>query len=295
MNSDIEFIDLNQITKHYKDPASDIRFQALRGVDLKIKQGSMISIIGPSGAGKSTLLNILGGMVRPSTGTIFVDGHPLHSLSGDQLNIFRRRSCGFLWQLPERNLLPKLTAYDNILFAMQVGNYTREQRNKRVLDLLNQVGLSDRKDHTLGKLSGGEAQRIGLAVSLANNPKILFADEPTGELDSETTMDVISYLQDLNNEENITIVVVTHDNRFERMTQKSYNILDGSIAGIRRSLDNENPKNWASTKREQVGVVNQFGNVRIPTYLREKYKIKEYVKFVEDIDSNKLYIEPADE
>ena len=295
MNSDIEFIDLNQITKHYKDPASDIRFQALRGVDLKIKQGSMISIIGPSGAGKSTLLNILGGMVRPSTGTIFVDGHPLHSLSGDQLNIFRRKSCGFLWQLPERNLLPKLTAYDNILFAMQVGNYTREQRNKRVLDLLNQVGLSDRKDHTLGKLSGGEAQRIGLAVSLANNPKILFADEPTGELDSETTMDVISYLQDLNNEENITIVVVTHDNRFERMTQKSYNILDGSIAGIRRSLDNENPKNWASTKREQVGVVNQFGNVRIPTYLREKYKIKEYVKFVEDIDSNKLYIEPADE
>jgi putative ABC transport system ATP-binding protein len=197
--------------------------------------------------------------------------------------------------LPERNLLPKLTAYDNILFAMQVGNYTREQRKKRVLDLLNQVGLSDRKDHTLGKLSGGEAQRIGLAVSLANNPKILFADEPTGELDSETTMDVISYLQDLNNEENITIVVVTHDNRFERMTQKSYNILDGSIAGIRRSLDNENPKNWASTKREQVGVVNQFGNVRIPTYLREKYKIKEYVKFVEDIDSNKLYIEPADE
>ena len=295
MSSDIEFIDLNQITKHYKDPASDIRFQALRGVDLKIKQGSMVSIIGPSGAGKSTLLNILGGMVRPSTGTIFVDGHPLHSLSGDQLNIFRRKSCGFLWQLPERNLLPKLTAYDNVLFAMQVGNYTREQRKKRVLDLLNQVGLSDRKDHTLGKLSGGEAQRIGLAVSLANNPKILFADEPTGELDSETTMDVISYLQDLNNEENITIVVVTHDNRFERMTQKSYNILDGSIAGIRRSLDNENPKNWASTKREQVGVVNQFGNVRIPTYLREKYKIKEYVKFVEDIDSNKLYIEPADE
>ncbi len=295
MSSDIEFIDLNQITKHYKDPASEIRFQALRGVDLKIKQGSMISIIGPSGAGKSTLLNILGGMVRPSTGTIFVDGHPLHSLSGDQLNIFRRKSCGFLWQLPERNLLPKLTAYENILFAMQVGNYTREQRKKSVLDLLNQVGLSDRKDHTLGKLSGGEAQRIGLAVSLANNPKILFADEPTGELDSETTMDVISYLQDLNNEENITIVVVTHDNRFERMTQKSYNILDGSIAGIRRSLDNENPKNWASTKREQVGVVNQFGNVRIPNYLREKYKIKEYVKFVEDIDSNKLYIEPADE
>ena len=295
MSSDIEFIDLNQITKHYKDPASEIRFQALRGVDLKIKQGSMISIIGPSGAGKSTLLNILGGMVRPSTGTIFVDGHPLHSLSGDQLNIFRRKSCGFLWQLPERNLLPKLTAYENILFAMQVVNYKREQRKKRVLNLLDQVGLSDRKDHTLGKLSGGEAQRIGLAVSLANNPKILFADEPTGELDSETTMDVITYLQNLNNDQNITIVVVTHDNRFERMTQKSYNILDGSIAGIRRSLDNKNPKNWAATKREQVGVVNQFGNVRIPNYLREKYKIKEYVKFVEDLSSNKLYIEPADE
>ncbi|MHA2501459.1 MAG: ABC transporter ATP-binding protein [Candidatus Kariarchaeaceae archaeon] len=289
------FISLNQVTKHYKDPASDVRFQALRGVDLQIKQGSMASIIGPSGAGKSTLLNILGGMVRPSTGTVTIDGFPLHSLSGDELNLFRRKITGFLWQIPSRNLLPNLTALDNVLFAMEVGNFSRQERHSRALELLSQVGLRDRMDHSLGRLSGGEAQRCGLAVALANEPKLLLADEPTGELDSETTMEIISYLQDLNSDLGTTIVVVTHDNRFERMTKQSYNILDGNIAGMRRSLSKERIQDWSGAEREEVGVVNQFGLVRIPNHLREKYNISNYVKFIEDEESGRIYIISADE
>jgi len=287
-------IQLNQVTKHYKDPSSDIRFQALRGVDLNIKEGSMAAIIGPSGAGKSTLLNILGGMIAPSTGSVVVDNHPLHSLQGDQLNQFRREVTGFLWQIPERNLLPSMSALENVKFAMEIANYTREERDKRANYLLHQVGLGDRMDHTLAKLSGGEAQRCGLAVALANEPKILLADEPTGELDSETTMEIISYLQDINADMGLTVVVVTHDNRFERMTNQSYNILDGSIAGMRRSLSNTRKIKWSDAQREEVGVVNQFGMVRIPNHLREKYEIDEFVKFIEDEATGRLYIVPAE-
>lgn len=287
-------IQLNQVTKHYKDPASDIRFQALRGVDLNIEQGSMAAIIGPSGAGKSTLLNILGGMIRPSTGSVVVDDHPLHSLSGDQLNNFRRNITGFLWQIPERNLLPSMSALENVKFAMEIANYPREERVKRAKYLLHELGLGDRMDHTLAQLSGGEAQRCGLAVALANEPKILLADEPTGELDSETTMEIIAYLQDVNQDMDLTIIVVTHDNRFERMTNQSYNILDGNIAGMRRSLSKSRTIKWSDAEREEVGVVNQFGMVRIPNHLREKYEIGEFVKFIEDESSGRLYIVPAE-
>jgi len=234
-------------------------------------------------------------MIRPSTGTVVVDGHPLHALTGDQLNQFRRHSVGFLWQLPERNLLPKLSAFENVMFAMEVANYGREERVKRAHELLSQVGLSDRKDHTMGKLSGGEAQRAGLAVALANNPRLLLADEPTGELDSETTMEIISYLQELNADNGTTIVVVTHDNRFERMTRQSYNILDGNIAGMRRSLSKADTTDWTKAEREEVGVVNQFGNVRIPAHLRQKYNIGHYVKFIEDESTGRLYIVPAED
>ncbi|MHA2249297.1 MAG: ABC transporter ATP-binding protein [Candidatus Kariarchaeaceae archaeon] len=289
-----EFIRINQLTKNYKDPASDIYFQALRGIDLDIKEGTLSSIIGPSGAGKSTLLNIIGGMAKPSTGSLYVDGLPIHSLDENGLNYYRRYIVGFLWQLPERNLLPHLSARDNIVYAMEVAGYPKGTRKKRAEELLTSVGLGNRMNHKLGQLSGGEAQRASLAVSLANEPKLLLADEPTGELDSETTMEIIQYLQEINREQGTTIVVVTHDNRFERMTGQSFHILDGAIAGLRRSLNKEEAKTWHSVTREEVAVVNQFGMVRIPAKLRTKYKIGNYLHFVEDEETGRLYIEPAE-
>ncbi len=288
-----EFIQLNQVTKNFKDPASDIYFQALRGIDLHIKQGTLSSIIGPSGAGKSTLLNILGGMTKPSTGTVIVDELPIHSLDEAGMNHYRRNITGFLWQLPERNLLPHLTAEDNITYSMEVAGYPKNKREKRVKELLHAVGLYERKKHKLGQLSGGEAQRISLAVALANEPKLLLADEPTGELDSETTMEIISYLQQLNRDDGITIVVVTHDNRFERMSEQSFNILDGTIAGLRRSVKSDG-KDWRDVVREEISVVNQFGQVKIPNRLIEKYNISGYLRFVEDDETGRIYIEPVD-
>lgn len=293
--SNEDFIIINQVTKNYKDPASDVYFQALRGIDLRIKQGTISSIIGPSGAGKSTLLNILGGMTLPSTGTVVVDNLPLHSLDEAGLNYYRRKITGFLWQLPERNLLPHLSARDNIMYSMEVAGYPREKRRARVDELLNAVGLLNRSQHKLGQLSGGEAQRISLAVALANAPKLLLCDEPTGELDSETTMEIIDYLKEINEYDGITIVVVTHDNRFERMTKQSFNILDGTIAGLRRSVDKDvSAKDWQSASREEISVVNQFGMVRIPNSIREKYNIGDYLRFVEDEENNRVYIEPVD-
>ena len=290
-----DFITINQVTKNYKDPASDIYFQALRGIDLRIKEGSISAIIGPSGAGKSTLLNILGGMTQPSTGTVVVDTLPLHAIDEAGLNYYRRKITGFLWQLPERNLLPHLTARDNIMYSMEVAGYPRDKRKARVDELLNAVGLLNRSQHKLGQLSGGEAQRISLAVALANAPKLLLCDEPTGELDSETTMEIIDYLKEINEYDGVTIVVVTHDNRFERMTNQSFNILDGTIAGLRRSVKGgPSAKNWKSASREEISVVNQFGMVRIPNSIREKYNIGDYLRFVEDKENNRVYIEPVD-
>lgn len=289
-----KFIEINQITKHFRDPASNIYFQALRGIDFSVDQGSLTAIIGPSGAGKSTLLNILGGMMRPSTGTIFIDNLPLHSIQDYELEQYRKFTSGFLWQLPERNLLPNLTASENIQFAMEVTNYSREEREKKITELLTSFGVAHRSTHKLGQLSGGEAQRVSLAVALANSPKLLLADEPTGELDSETTMEVIDYLKEINKEQGLTIVVVTHDNRFERMTEQSYNIVDGVISGMRRSITGKEAVDWQSAIREEVGVLNQFGMIKIPENLIRKYNFDNYVRFVEDEASGRLFIEPAD-
>ncbi len=286
-------ISARNLIKVYEDPASDSGVIALRGVELNIRKGSMVSIIGPSGAGKSTLLNVLGGITPPTAGELFAGEIPVHSLKGWQLDYYRQHVVGFLWQLPERNLLPELTAVQNIEFAMAVANYPREKRQERIKFLLSSVGVWERRDHKLGQLSGGEAQRVGLAVALANEPAILLADEPTGELDSETTMEVIGYLQDLNRDEEITMVIVTHDGRFERMTQQSFFILDGMISGVRRSLNGKVAKDWRSAQREELAFVDQYGNLRIPAEIRAQHGIKSYVRFVSE--NGRLYIEPVEE
>ncbi len=281
------------LIKIYDDPSSDSGIIALRGIELNIKPGTFTSIIGPSGAGKSTLLNVIGAMYPPTAGELYVGQIPVHSLRGWQIDSYRQRIVGFLWQLPERNLLPELTAKENIEYVMAVANYPKDKREERIKHLLSSVGLWNRRDHKLGQLSGGEAQRAGLCVALANEPALLLADEPTGELDSETTMEVIGYLQDLNRDEGLTMVVVTHDGRFERMTHQSFYILDGQISGIRRSVTGETARDWRSAVREELAFVDQFGNVRIPSELRKKHGIEDYVKFVSEGD--RLFIVPAND
>ncbi|MCE7736608.1 MAG: ABC transporter ATP-binding protein [Candidatus Heimdallarchaeota archaeon] len=286
-----EFIKLDAVTKNYRDPETNIYFQALRSIDLTIEKGTLSAIIGPSGAGKSTLLSIMGGMAKPSTGQLFIDGIGIHNLDDNELSDYRKYVCGFLFQNPENNLLSHLSAYENIIHTMQLSGYPRSDRKTRALSLLKAVGLEDRMKHKMGQLSGGEGQRAGLAVALANNPKILFADEPTGELDSETTIEIIEYLQKLKDELGITIVVVTHDKRFERMTDHSYNIIDGSIASFRvRSSDND--VGWKDVVREEMSMIDQFGKVTIPPEIMSKHKIGKFVRFLED-ENGRIYIDPV--
>jgi ABC-type lipoprotein export system ATPase subunit len=291
-NSEPLGITLSNVLKVYEDPASDAGIIALRGVELRVKPGDLVSIVGPSGAGKSTLLNILGGMSPPTAGEVYVGNIPVHAIRGRDMDEYRRKIVGFLWQLPERNLLPELSAYENIQYAHRLAGYPKSQSNERINHLLNSVGLSERKHHRLGQLSGGEAQRASLALALANEPKVLFADEPTGELDSETTMEIIGYLQDINRDFGVTMVIVTHDNRFERMTNQTYRILDGQISGVRRSLTGKAARDWRSAEREELAFVDQYGNVKIPADFRKTFNIHEYVRFKSE--GGRLYIEPTD-
>lgn len=280
------------LVKIYDDPATESGILALRGIEFSATAGSLVSIIGPSGAGKSTLLNIFGGMIKPSAGQVYVGDLPLHELTREVRDEYHRKIAGFLWQLPEKNLLPALSVEENIEFAQRIAGYPRKRRNDQIAMLLQSVGLTARKNYRLGQLSGGEAQRAGLAVALANEPKILFADEPTGELDSETTFEIIGFLQDLNKDLGTTMIVVTHDNRFERLTNQSYRILDGQISGVRRAMHKITDTNWKSTQREELAYVDRLGNVQIPDDIRIRHHIEKYVRFVSD--GNKLYIEPAD-
>lgn len=285
INNNDNFIELTAVTKDYRDPKSNIYFQALRGIELTIKKGTISSIIGPSGSGKSTLLNLIGGMLLPSTGKITVDGIQINRLSPDEINRYRRYFCGYLWQNPENNVLPNLSIEENLINVMELSGYPKNQRKSRLNELLEAVGLSERGKHKLNQLSGGEAQRAGLAIALVNEPKLLLADEPTGELDSETTMEIIQYLKKLNKETGITIIVVTHDRRFERMTDFSFNIMDGAIASY-RIAGKEDDGGLTGTVRHEMSFVDQFGVVKIPPALISQFNIKKFVKIEEDEDDD---------
>lgn len=286
-----EFIELRAVTKNFKDPESDIYFQALRGIDLSIREGSMSAIIGPSGAGKSTLLNIIGGNIAPTTGEVRVGDYAINTLNSTDLYKYRRHLCGFLWQNPEHNLLSHISAKDNILHAMEISGYPKGERNKKALDLLESLGLKARASHKLGQLSGGEAQRAGLAVALANDPILLLADEPTGELDTKTTLEIVDYLRELNKERGLTIVVVTHDMRFENLTDYSFNIMDGVIASY-REVNGQALDHKIGPNRSEMSVVNRFGMVKIPENIMKKHGISKFVQFEIKEKSGHIIIKP---
>ena len=281
------FLECNDIIKLYTDEMGN-QVPALRGVELAIKEGELVAIIGSSGAGKSTLINIIGGIDKPSSGEVIVDSRVINKLSVKELTQYRRYNVGFLYQLPERNLVWNLTALDNVKLPMKLsGTWNLSQQKQRALELLEKVGLEHRVKHKPHQLSGGEAQRVGIAVALANDPDIVLADEPTGELDSVTTFKIIDYFKELNEELGKTIIVVTHDQRFANMTNKALRILDGRITGMHRAID----PNKSMSDREEILYVDDHGNLRIPEKLRKKVGIKNHVKL--DIIEGNLTIIPV--
>jgi ABC-type lipoprotein export system ATPase subunit/bifunctional DNA-binding transcriptional regulator/antitoxin component of YhaV-PrlF toxin-antitoxin module len=218
----------DNLVKIYK--IAELEVFALQGLDLVVNQGELLGIVGASGSGKSTLMNILGGLDRPSAGRIWVDGLDLLNLSDIALDRYRRTMVGFVWQQGGRNLIPYLNALENIELPMTLAGISGRAKRRRAEELLDAVSLTDRRKHRLSELSGGEQQRVAIAVALANNPHLLLADEPTGELDSNTALMIYKTFQDLNQRYGLTILIVSHDPTISRHVHRVVAIRDGKLA-----------------------------------------------------------------
>ena len=218
-------IHCENLVKIYK--TLDTEVLALQGLDLEVPDGQLMGIIGNSGSGKSTLLNILGALDVPSAGTVSVNGVNILQLDDRQMIEYRRSTIGFVWQNSARNLIPYLTALENVELPMQIA---RRRKRSWARELLDMVGLSHRERSRLDQLSGGEQQRVAIAIGLANNPPLLLADEPTGAVDSETTERIMSVFQRFNRELQVTIVIVTHDRRLSRNVDRVVAIRDGKTS-----------------------------------------------------------------
>lgn len=201
--------------------------EALRGVNLKIEDGEFVAILGPSGSGKTTLLNCLSGIDSPTRGEIFFDGVAFHALSEEKKTEFRAKHMGFVFQF--FNLIPVLTALENVLLPLKILGVNHDEALERARGMLQRVGLADKLNRFPSELSGGEQQRVAIARALVHNPKIVWADEPTGNLDSETGESVISLLEEMRNEHRTTLVIVTHDERIAKRADRVLIIRDGKI------------------------------------------------------------------
>jgi ABC-type lipoprotein export system ATPase subunit len=239
-------IETRELTKVYGDGQG---VRALDGVDLVINEGEMLAVMGPSGSGKSTLLNMLGGLDRPTEGQVLIDGQDLSEVKN--LDTFRARTVGFVFQL--HNLLPTLTALENVGVPMRGQPIRRRARRERAKELLELVGLSDRMHHLPSQLSGGQRQRVAVARALANQPRLILADEPTGSLDTTAGDEIMDLLADLNTSQGTTIIVVSHDRRVARATNRILTMRDGRITNDHTVADplTEDLRELGSSRRGQ--------------------------------------------
>ncbi len=218
-------IEVKKLTKTYND--SEVKVHAVQGIDLEIQEGEFTAIVGPSGCGKTTFLNMLGGLDQPTEGNIRIGDTQVHDLKPSELIDFRLHNIGFVFQA--YNLIPVLTAKENVEFIMQLQGKSKEERDKRAISLLTEVGLGDRIDARPSRLSGGQQQRVAVARALASKPKFVLADEPTANLDSTSTETLLDIMEKLNREENITFIFSTHDARVVNKARRVIQLEDGKI------------------------------------------------------------------
>jgi len=226
----MKVIEINNLTKIYNE--SEVKVKAVDKVSLSFEQGEFAAIVGPSGSGKTTLLNLIGGLDKPTEGSIIVDGTNISGLSSSKLIDFRLRNIGFVFQA--YNLIPVLTAKENVEFIMELQGKSRIERDQRAIELLSAVGLGDRVNARPAKLSGGQQQRIAVARALASKPKFILADEPTANLDSKSTETLLDIMEKLNKEEKITFIFSTHDQRVVNKARRVITVEDGHIVSDER-------------------------------------------------------------
>ncbi len=303
-------IECENLVKIYK--TDQIEVVALQGLDLQVKKGELVAIVGSSGSGKSTLLNMLGGLDKPSAGALRVGGRNLLKFTEEDYMIYKRNIVGFVWQNNARNLVPYLTAVQNVELPMLLQG--QKQRRERALELLEAVGLSHRINSRLDQMSGGEQQRVAIAISLANNPSILLADEPTGSVDTKTSDQILGVFKKLNKEKGITIVIVTHDLRLAKQIDRVIAIRDGRTSSeiIKKTHaeimseskgwgDDEVPnENEAPGEEEFVSeeliVLDRTGRLQLPKEYLEALEIKGGSRVKADLDkeAERIYIKKAE-
>ena len=281
------YIECGDLFKIYK--RADLEVVALRGLDLEVEAGGLIAIVGASGSGKSTLLNILSGLDRPSAGQVLVGGRDLLNISDRELVLYRRLEVGFVWQATARNLVPYLTVRDNVELPMAIAGMEvglRRERSRELLSALGTEGLSGRLPH---QLAGGEQQRVAIGVAMANRPPLLLADEPTGELDTQTASQVFELLYDMNRIYHVTVIVVTHYPGVAQYVNRVLHIRDGRISSesylqpiFQRSGD---------PVHQEYLVVDRAGRIQLPQEYVNKVRLGGLAKA--EIDGDQVTLKPA--
>lgn len=274
---DNRYIICEDLFKIYK--IADLEVVALRGLDLIVRKGELVAIVGASGSGKTTLLNILGGLDMPTAGKVVVGGKNLLSMSARALVRYRRQEVGFVWQQTGRNLIPYLTAFQNVELPLTLVGMSQRKREQRASELLEAVGLANRMHHRPERLSGGEQQRVAIAVALAHNPPLLLADEPTGELDSHAASSILDVFHSLNDTYGVTVVIVTHDVSVTGKVERVVTIRDGrtSLETVRGTgmpeAEGEQPQDY-----EEFIVLDGAGRLQLPREYVDKLDLKGRVR-----------------
>ncbi|HET6529462.1 MAG TPA: ABC transporter ATP-binding protein [Actinoplanes sp.] len=257
---------------------------ALQGLDLVVDRGELVAIVGASGSGKSTVLNILSGLDVPTAGVARVAGYDLLTLSARTRLAYRRRTVGFLWQQAARNLLPYLTARENVELPVRLARGGRRAARERAGHLLEMVGMAGRADRRPGQLSGGEQQRCAVAVALANDPEVLFADEPTGELDEATAAEIFGVLRTVNAELGVTVVVVTHDATVAGEVRRAVAIRDGRTAAEVRRSARRDSDGLETVVSQEYAVLDRAGRLQLPAAFVEALTLRDRVRLTLEPD-----------
>lgn len=289
-----DIIICENLVKIYK--TKDLEVLALQGLELNIAAGELMAIIGNSGSGKSTFLNMIGGLDRPSAGKLIVDNKDLFKLNEKELVEYKRNTVGFVWQNNARNLVPYLTAWQNVQLPMMFTS--AKQQRERALELLELVGMARKKDRRLNQLSGGEQQRIAIAIALANEPKILLADEPTGSVDAKTGNYILDVFRELNKNLGLTIVIVTHDRMLSKKVNRVVAIRDGKTSSemiVKQSYaDKLDSVGMFDQVHDEYAVLDKAGRVQIPKEFLESIGIKGN-KVRMELEDGKIVIEAPEE
>jgi len=270
-----------------------VETQALQGLDLVLQRGELTALVGASGSGKSTLLNILAGLDLPTGGRAMVAGHDLLTMGAKERLAYRRSTVGFLWQQTSRNLLSQLTATENVELPMQLAKAPRRERRKHAGDLLELLGVADSRDQPVTELSGGQQQRVAIGVALANSPGVLLADEPTGELDTETAEEVFGALRTVNKETGVTVLIVTHDAMVSEHVNRTIAIRDGRISTevLRRAATDE--QGLQAYHAQEYSVLDRAGRLQLPTDFIEALALKDRVRL--ELEPDHIGVWPGDQ